>query len=528
MIGFLRNNTSVSWQKEFVTITAPFVEIDFPRKWVDENPSFREVLRREKSGGSIQNPDRQLADVLHFLKLQSCFYDVPDKDTFSLNEIKTLFKGVMDSWYFSYYSHELWNYLREGSLGKNGFIAWVLQNYHVSRLAGVSDAKCASSVSSHSLNQAFRESALEEYWHCDAFYFVEHPTFSLSKDDVKSYLELPSTLAFVNQMLFMAEKDWLGYSLFSYFQESSIRFHKDCFEFYEQVEAQYGIQDYFRPWAEHIRLDFAHQHAESFALLLESDNKLSRDQAISSIRNSWYAFHFLLKSLDEILAEDFTSEKFFRAPPCRHLRLTNETSCFKTYEKVVCGKLNSRNLLDLIDELDDRLAPIDVLCIGTLWPNSSDEHLCLANILVEASFKALANARTHDEIISLGEMTEIALKFYRSRIQKQEKSSENVGAAETVAFGNFFREVANQPLEFCFFTLVVARIQAMASKTNEVGPWFPFSVAELSRTKDLLKGASLDSTIGDHLVNRYIQMIEQLKIWMSVDKTFFEADLFHQ
>src|SRR5215213_10293284 len=141
--GRLRSAARIKVVGEEVIVYHRFVELGLPRSWVDETPEIRAILNRELSVDALVSKDKQVNSVVEFLKLQDCFFHSRAKAEYSLREIKDIFEPIALDWFARYYSHPIWNRLRRGELNLNGFVAWVLQNYHVSRAAGKSGSRCA-------------------------------------------------------------------------------------------------------------------------------------------------------------------------------------------------------------------------------------------------------------------------------------------------------------------------------------------------------------------------------------------------
>src|SRR4029077_634797 len=178
--------------------------------------------------------------------------------------------------------------------------AWMIHNYHVSRSAGVIAARMATGSRNPDLKAFFREDALEEYWHCDAFYFVEQSGINLTAADVKNYVPLPASTAFEDHALRAAEEDPLGHLLIAYFQESSIIFRQDSERFYDSIEANYGLKDAFNGWRKHMSLDLDHDHAGELEARFDDKRVITLGDARASLRIVQLAQYFLLKALDQI------------------------------------------------------------------------------------------------------------------------------------------------------------------------------------------------------------------------------------
>jgi hypothetical protein len=175
--------------------------------------------------------------------------------------------------------------------------------HRLSRSAGNSSARFATRCSNAALRKHFYRETLEEYSHFSDYYHLRHPAINLPDAIIDSYVQLPSSLGFCQQMLRTAESDWLAYVLIAYFQESTVHFASDCREFYHQVETRYDIKGLFDPWMKHIELDIEYCHAHSLESVLDSDERIPIDCVRRSLTAAWFAFPFLVLALDEIVRE---------------------------------------------------------------------------------------------------------------------------------------------------------------------------------------------------------------------------------
>ncbi len=295
--GRLRPNVLVDFQPEQVTIAFGPWETRLPREWVDGRPEVANLL----NGRSTLREglaDADAGPVAKLLAAQGCF--VPDLVTtpVSLVCIRALFEPIKLEWYASYYSHPLWNALRSGAATRAELVGWIIHNYHVSRAAGIVAARAA--ISHRRWRRFFEIDAIEEFWHCDAFYFIDAPDLRVPGRDVRTYVPLPASLAFEQLCLVTAERDPVGHLLIAYFQEASIMFRSDSDTFYCNVEQAYGIDGFFRTWRQHIQIDVDHGHADGLAQLFDTDWHVPPDQLAAALRNAWLAFYFLLASLDDV------------------------------------------------------------------------------------------------------------------------------------------------------------------------------------------------------------------------------------
>ena len=239
------------------------------------------------------------------------------------------------------------------------------------------------------LRAFFRDDALDEFWHCDAFYFVDNPNLTLDARKVKAYVPLAASTAFEDVALRAADEDWLGHLLIAYFQESSIIFRHDSERFYDSVERHYALPGFFAGWWWHMSLDAEQGHADGLKGLFASDRRVSLPEIARSIRCMQLAHFFLLKALDQIAA---------------HADL--ETDAVDLRQPASLVKRDGRQ---------------DRSNAGTgdpAWGN------CLLGSLHEAAFRGLAFARTHDEIMMAGRFS-AALKEHAVRLTGTFRQLEN-------------------------------------------------------------------------------------------------------
>jgi hypothetical protein len=300
--GFLKNDVSIEYHDHQVSIRYSLWEVKLPINWVKSNPGINNLLdRKSSSAQALADPVARPLVVL--LDAQGCFTK-NKKSRYSLQEVKDLFDPLRSKWYASYYAHPVWNEFRKGVASKNGLLAWLVHNYHISRAAGNVAARMASANSKNQWAQFFVQDALDEYWHCDSFYSLRELHLpDLDKEYISTSVPLPGSLAFEEHALQVAESSVLGHLLIAYFQESSIAFKSDSHNFYESVERSYDLAGFFLPWKKHIQIDVEYGHADGLATLFESNTDVSSEDFECALRNAWLAFFFLYKSLDHIMAE---------------------------------------------------------------------------------------------------------------------------------------------------------------------------------------------------------------------------------
>jgi hypothetical protein len=314
--GYLRDSVVVLTTDEAVLVRHAMWELSLPREWVEARAALCDFLARRCSRKQVPGEDAQLHNVLHLFGEAGCLSAESGRESYQLREVRAIFRPLCATWYGRYYAHPLWDRLRDGSLSRNALVAWLIHNYHVSRSVGMTDARSAVRLSRAPLRDVFCETALDEFAHCDAFYFVRHPGLSIDDEQVKAYLPLPSSQAFDQEMLRIAEDDWLAHVLVALFQETTAGFYEDVKEFYHIVEERYRLPGLFAPWLRHVEYDLGHDHAQQFTALLDSDEEIVGDVVTCALAHAHFTFLFLLHALDEILGEDRHDDRVcLRMPP---------------------------------------------------------------------------------------------------------------------------------------------------------------------------------------------------------------------
>jgi hypothetical protein len=160
--------------------------------------------------------------------------------------------ALASNWYGYYYRHSFWDDLRHCRLSIPQVFGWALRTYHLSRSAGVTAAQGAVHSPKRHIRATFLKSALEEYSHCEIYYFPEHPVFGLDREWIKELIPLPSSTAFDHHMSVIAQDDWLAHAISAYFQEYTAAFRENAFALYDRLEAAYGLTGFFKGWKDHM------------------------------------------------------------------------------------------------------------------------------------------------------------------------------------------------------------------------------------------------------------------------------------
>lgn len=401
--GSLREAVRVEFGEASVRIAHALWQVDLPAGWVHEHPVVHALLSRSETRlGALADP--HAAPLVRLLDAQGCFVP-PREASYALRELAGLFDPLRSEWFAAYYAHPLWNRLRTGKASHNELLAWLLHNYHVSRAAGIAAARMASLGRRPDWRAYFSADALEEYWHFDAYYSIDAPSLRVRPEDTKDYVPLPSTLAFEQHALEVAERSPLGHVLIACFQEASIAFEDDSAGFYRAVESAYGIPEFFRRWRQHIRVDVDHRHAQQLRALLASDERVDASEVEAALRDAWLAFSFLRGSLDEIEAQARPVRELRLRLPVREAEL-DPTATALVPEGVLPASPPRRALADA-QALWRWYAYARPRLRASAEPLLEADATFLLQGVQRSSMRALAFARGHDEIMTCGRLCQL-------------------------------------------------------------------------------------------------------------------------
>jgi hypothetical protein len=504
--GLLRRSISVGERDDAVSLVHPCWQLELPGEWFYSIRGSREFLAGRMTAYELKDSNPQCSGLVDLLRSQGCLTFSADTEVYSLLEVKRLFTAVRNEWYGVYYRHPIWAMLRKGELSRNGLLTWLIYNYFLSRSAGNSSARFATRApASSKLRSQFYRETLEEYSHFSDYYFVRHSQVALSDDAVDSYVQVPSSLAFCQQMMRMAESEWLSYLLISFFQESTVSFSEDCRNFYKQVEASYGMPKLFDPWWKHIELDIEFCHARNLEDMFEGDTELPAAHVIRSLTSAWIAFRFLCSSLDEILVHgQYRPDVCLRQPVADGLAglFTNALA------------RSPISLLKRSTHLPRTGSLLDVhLALRSCLPNPEQFHAVTPNRddmaflrrdLIQSVYRAMSYAETGRELMVIGGLAERA--FRRLPEFEQDTIGDELmpATAEAMALANFVRELSTRPKELCF---------ALLSLIEYEPEWALIFGSTCEDLTGLLAASDLDPTLAKRTATQRLQLIEFYANW---------------
>lgn len=435
----IKETVTVFQDSDVLTLEYGLSKITIPKS--DNYSKLLDAIINKKEFKSTSEFEKdELKLVKLFINQGYIAYNI--NDVITLRQAKEIFDSIRVRWYNDYYSHPLWNLLRKGELNRNGLLAWLIHNYHVSRSAGMTDARFFSQTSNLKLKEAYKESCFEEYSHCDEFYFVEHQNLNVRDEDVRNYVHLPGSLAFDQQMLRMSEDCWLGHVFISYFQEATVSYYDDCKPFYSDVEKAYGINDFFNRWKQHVELDLDYGHFEHFESIFSPDETVSKVFFEKALNNAWITFKHLYYSLDQIIEEEKKSTAILLRNPISNLTFdASKTSLLSKYRlesKIVFD--NCKTLAGVFSKLQNEhffnhfgMTEYDI---------SITDKQFFYNDIRNLVMKSLGFSKNHYTTILLGNFLQ------ENDIKIAEANS--CSSPDLMAVSNFMNELTYKPENFIF------------------------------------------------------------------------------
>jgi hypothetical protein len=515
MLIKFRKTVQTMVEGDDIILSNPTFKFSIPLEYVQSKAPILTLIEKREyvlddSDNSIET--NNLIEAL----TRTGFFSHLENEEYSLRECRQIFDQMISEWYAEYYQHPVWEKARKGELSKSGLLAWLIHNYHISIAAGITDARAAVSMPTAELRSFFRENCMEEYWHCDAFYFVKHPNLNVRDNLVKNYVPLSSSMAFKQQAVRTAEKDWVANVLISYFQESSIRFYNDCLNFYKQVEEKYQIPGMFKTWLQHMSLDFEHSHADVLGELLEKDDIISKQDMLQSFSEAFIAFRFLLCALDEVLIEDTNVDSLYLRNPMHNGTIDMQDNSFiLSYSPAKKFRITESAPLKLYSEIQAAgiFQPVQTYSIVNFLETDVQY---LRDYITTSFLKAVSYSNSHEQVILFGKLSE---KYFRKQGTYMEQFT-SAPSLRAVAIGNFLNDISVKPKLFAFILWHISEsidANLQAGDQRNATTWMPVDEQGKMRIRNFLQDIDFYQYEIDEAFNLVIQINEMIE-----KKDFYE------
>jgi len=448
--GFLRPSVSVRRFGDIWQIRHSIWELDIPSQVVNENEGFAKFLGREVPISFIKPLNRASANLLSLLVAQGCVTVDGHQPSYNLNEVRKIVAACAAQWYGIYYSHPFWTEFESEDLSKTKLFGWMLRTYHLSRSVGPTAARGALYSPLPHVRRTFLKSAIEEYSHCEIYYFPEHQIFNLDSEWIRGLVPTPAATAFDKQMAIIAEDDWLAHTIVALFQEYTGAFGENALATYARLEKKFGLGGFFNGWKDHIGYDTDHSHADDLDELFRGEYVVSAQNLTQSLDAAANTISHLVWALDELsnLSKDANIRTFRVGPELMKLGATSSSLLGGIDD--ISGICKSKNLSVLRTRITNEFQK-NSLTNDELFVLSEALHPKHLTPLVT---RALSHAVRQDEAVGLGDLLQYLIKIQPDcDPQIHEKCSK--GARVIL---NYLREQCGSPARIPFLLSVAADI----------------------------------------------------------------------
>lgn len=398
--GYLRRSVQVTHVGDSLELRFSLWSLSIPSDYIQLDRSLAAFFRREAPASAVSDSRIPSNNLLALLQAQGCIASDP-ANVGSMRDVGNLFHAIAAEWYRDYYSHGLWPKLREATVSRKQLDAWMLRTYFLSRSAGVTAARCAALCSIPRIRRLFAKNSCEEFDHCERYYKLAGGSGDESPP--------VSSIAFDQQMLRLAEEDWLAHVFVALFQEKTAVFVRNARSLYDHLAERFALGSDLEPWKEHIGFDIAHSHADDFAEAFNSEDPIECTRFQASVENARVTIAYLIGGLDEIILADGGAE----VVPARTGR--------------------ARTLAEVHDRFRRETQAL---------PKLARQSRMFAARLEALTFRALSYCTEHRDILVMGRLCE-----YASQLAQAGSTVGDVSAAQ-IAAENQLRESAYRTGEF--------------------------------------------------------------------------------
>lgn len=458
--GYLRDSVLVNPTPTGVELQFSVWSIELPLALLESSEKLFSFFRREISSSELEGESSDVRNLLSVLSYQGCLIPAQAMSTYKLPEVKPLCISFCNEFYGRYYAHSLWKTMRSSDIPISIIRQWISRTYFLSRFAGVTASAASRSAPNSEIKLTFQKSAVEEYSHCEDYYYPPAKLFPREDGYICGISPAACFIAFDQQMLRIAQQDWLAHIFVALFQERTAQFRDGAHRLYLRVEEQLGLPGLFNGWRTHISFDEENSHAGDLEDLFEQDIAVSHEQLQRSFDEAALTIDLLIDGLEEVLRlggggknpRASVSDNVLKAHHLEGIRCLSEVP-----EYTIMATNTSELAIELTELIASTSSGFNFLSRAAAFVSVEIEHC-----LVRLSTECLEYCESHDEIISVGGILEAAL---RAGVENK---------AEVGAFGrsgrviqNFLSRKAKRPSEFIFVVLLFARLIEEGSRQSD-------------------------------------------------------------
>lgn len=510
--GYLRDTVSVVWLPNSVDISFSLWGIELPQRIIDSSKSLGPFLRREIPSDEVIDSSSAVQNLIGLLSHQGCLIAKHERPSYDLTEIKSIYSSFCNEWYGRYYAHPVWDALRQNPVPIELIRQWLSRTYFLSRFAGVTASLAATNAPCSEIQFAFLKSAIEEYSHCEDYYYPPAALFPPSMGYSLGVAPLPSFIAFDQQMCVIAKKDWLAHIFVALIQEKTAQFKESADELYSRIEQQLALPSLLNGWRKHIAYDAEHSHENDIDSLFDLNLSVSSEDLKQSFREAGLTIDFLIDALDDILRLGSHSINPRALVEGLHLD-RHHVLGIRCLEGIEPYSVASSSIVDLPTELatlvDSTRPGHQFLCDA-----SPSLMALLLHAIASTVTDCLGNCEEHNQIVKIGHM----VKWSNQSVLPQSPSPIVVTKASRI-FKNHFARQASRPVFYLFSLLVTARLIEAGMRHAEIHPRI-YDVIEL--LEQLLRSSTSEySAKGDvaKFLNEGIYLVALMEyVWHMADR----------
>lgn len=191
------------------------------------------------------------------------------------------------NWKQRLFTHPLWAGLTEGTVPRQVFLGWLIENYFFIEAATARLPIAIAGCDNLAARRLFAKHFAEEFDH-HHFFAKALDAAGIDEAMMCKRTPLPSTQAVRNHMRACGRRDPLAYAACSGFLESTGDDHVKSHAFFNQVALHFDGENapIVSPLAEHARLDEAYQHCGMLKLVAEALGPVPRARIEAALQDA--------------------------------------------------------------------------------------------------------------------------------------------------------------------------------------------------------------------------------------------------
>ncbi|MGQ5524997.1 hypothetical protein ACUHMQ_17295 [Chitinimonas sp. PSY-7] len=463
--GYLRDSVSINWLPSSVELIYSVWSIELPLRHFIPSKKLSAFFRREIPSSELADEHEQIQNLISVLSHQGCLIPEKAKKHYSLQEVKALYISFCNEFYGRYYAHPLWEVMRDDNIPNSVIRQWISRTYFLSRFAGVTAATASRNGPTTEVRSAFLKSAIEEYSHCEDYYLPPKALYPAELGYTSGIAPAASFIAFDQQMLHIAQQDWLAHLFVALIQERTAQFKEVANQLYERVEQQLDMPALFDGWRTHISFDEDNAHANDLDELFDQKLRIPVDRLQKSFDEASLTVELLTDGLDEVrrLGERSINPRANTSSLAVRPHHIQGIKCLSGISEYTfkAGSLNELTL-----ELTALIAKTPQG--ATFLSNAADFLFSeIETSITEHLTACIEHCNTHSAIIYLGNVLAAASK---SNLKPATKAIQMRKAGRIIR--NYLSNQARNPTQFAFTLLLCLRLidagLSIATRSNNL------------------------------------------------------------